>query len=764
MNIFKRRPLALMITVCLAANAASAMLHPALKVFFIFTCIGLVPIFLAAVRRFGIKEICNISAPAFIAAAAALTVCSVLLGHAYYDVYVEKYDKYDSKTVRAQIVSVENSTSYSALYCVRLHSADGETSRAKGLAYSETAIGLSPGDFIETRAEFVPIADFYGGFDKPKLDFLSEGYVFTCNIADTPKTLGKIRSIGVLFTNLRENISAKMSLCLSDDAGALAKAIFLGDRSGLGKIQRDFKNIGVVHLLALSGLHLAVLDGMVSSLLKAFGVRPKPRNFITLLFIIFYTALTGFLMSVMRAALMLIISRIAMFINVRADRVTTLFIACGLIVMAEPAAVFDVSLQMSFAATLGILLISEETGKLFDKVPYYDPRRYTLRFRLLKALEIIPISFAAAVAVLPLQWLYFGETSLLSVPATVIMSIFCEGLLLFIPIYVIFSLTGLHFLGIGFGWCIEILTKICTALAELIASVDCTVSLGYPFTLPIISVCSVIIVIMMIKNVSSWLYSLIPIGISILIFISGTAVYESLHEKDITLDCISENYGDVLVAVSKRKAMLVDISEGYSELFYNSEKCVRANCLTEIDTFLFTHIHRRHVNSLHKLLNRCVVRRILLPMPTNEYDRYIALEIAALAGEYGTETIFYEAEEETEIHFGDIKLTLPVKTNIKRSNHPLITALIEYNGSEIAYIGKSVWEDETAWQRVNGAKYIIFGGCGPQIKSFPDESVNPETKVIFFGADSVFAELSPWLDGFSGILIRGEQSKNGLTP
>ncbi len=764
MNFFKRRPLALMISICLATSAATAMLSSAMKVVLILISVGFVPLFIAIVRRFGIKEICNVSSSAFIAAVSALTVCSILLNYAYYDAYAGKYNKYDTATVRAEIIGIENSTSYSVVYSARLQSVNGVPSQAKGLICSETAIGLSPGDLVEATAEFVPSEDFYRDYDMPRIRFLSDGYVFTCNTDGTPGIVGKVASLDAEFANLRDNISAKMSLCLSDDASALANALFLGDRSGLEKVYRDFKNMGVVHLLALSGLHLAVLDSMISKLLKAFGVRPKSRNFITLLFIIFYTALTGFLMSVMRAALMLILSRLAMFLNNRADRVTTLFAACGLIVWVEPAAVFDVALQMSFASTLGILLISEETGKLFAGVPYYASWRYTFRFRLLKTLEVIPISFAAAVSVLPLLWLYFGETSLLSVPATLIMAIFCEGLLVLIPIYLLFALTGLHSLGVGIGWLIEILTKICTVIADLLASVSSLVSLNYPFALPIIIVCAAVIILMMIKNVSSWLYALIPIGISVIIFLSGAAIYETLHENDVTLDYISADSGDALIAVSGRKAMLIDISEGPSDIYYSCMDALANNCIIEIDTLLYTHIHRKHINSLRGLLNKLVIRRILLPVPTGEYDRYITLEIAALAKEYGTEAIFYTVFEETEINFGDIRITLPKKAALNRSTHPIMTLLIEHNDSEIAYIGKSVWEDEKLWNEIKEAEYMILGGCGPEIKSFPDGSINPKTKVICIGDKTVLGELSPWLDGFKGTIIREKQLKINLTP
>ena len=764
MNFFRRRPLALIIALCLGMNAVSALLPAIVKLILIFVCIIAVPLLILITRKLKIKQICNISSVPFITVASALIICCILICHAYYDTYAGKYDSLKSQTVRASVSAVEYSTSYSALYSVKLKLCDGEVSGAKGLIYSESAIGLSPGDIIETSVEFVPFEEFHGNYNFTKLNFLAHGYVFTANIIDDTKTVGNVKSLGIWFTNLRQSFSAKMSLYLSDDTASLVDALFLGERDGLDKIYRDFSRAGVVHLLALSGMHLAILDAMISKVLKKLGVRPKGRNILTLIFIIFYTALTGFLMSVTRAALMLIIVRLAMIINHDADRITTLFVACGLIVLVSPTAVFDVALQLSFFSTLGILVMSEAVHVRFKEIPYYDTGRYSLRFRTMKFFETILPSIAAVMFILPLQWLYFGETSLLSVPSTVILSVFCEGLLVLIPIYLLSCLIGAHLICAGLAWLMEILNKICSLAAEWLASFSVPISLNYPFAFPIILLCITVIIIMMVKNVSSWLYALIPFCIATAIFLSCVAMYENVHMDDVTLDYINSTSGDALIAVSEREAVLIDISEGSSEIYYDCIYNLRKNNITEIDTILYTHIHRRHVNSLRKLLNNRVVKRILLPMPTTEYDKYIIMEICTLAEEYGTKAILYSNTSEIRFTFGDLSITLPKSVKLERSTHPLMTLLIEYDNTDIAYIGKSAWEDQTVIENISGAEYIIFGTHGPTIKAVPDENFGKNAKVICVPTDTLLSELSPWISTFDSPIIGEEQLRIDLTP
>ncbi|MBQ8248386.1 MAG: ComEC/Rec2 family competence protein [Clostridia bacterium] len=759
MNFFRRRPLALIIALFLTMSTVSALLPASVKLVLICVCIIAVPILILLTRKFEIKQICNISSAAFISTASAFMICSILLSYAYYDAYAGKYASLKSETVRANVTSVEYSTSYSALYSVKLESLSGEASGANGLVYSETAISLSPGDTFEATLEFVPFEEFYGNYTFPKLNYLSDGYVFTANMTGSVKTVGEMKSIGVRLSELRKSFSAKMSLYLDDDAASLADALFLGERNGLDKIYRDFNRIGIVHLLALSGLHLAILDRMISKILEKLGVRPRQRDIFVLIFIVFYTALTGFLMSVMRAAIMLIIARLAMFVSHDADRITTLFVACGLIVLVSPGAVFDVSLQLSFFSTLGILVMAEATGARFRKRPYDETKQRSIGFRIMRICESALLSLAAVMFILPLQWLYFGEVSLLSVPATLIMSVFCEGLLVLIPIYLVFSLVGGHFICGGLAWAIEILTKICTSLSGWLASFLAPISLKYPFALPIILICLAVIIIMMIKNVPNWFYALIPFGIASVIFLTCTAVYENIHMSDVTLDYINDTSGDVLIAVAERNAMVIDISEGSSGIYYDCIQNLGRNKITEIDTVLYTHIHRRHVNSLRKILNKRVIKRILLPMPTTEYDKYITLEICTIAEKYGTEAVLYSNSGESSFTFGSLSVTLPEAAKLKRSTHPLMTLLIEHGDTDVAYIGKSAWEDEAVIRDVKDAEHMIFGTCGPKIKAVPSDDFAKNAKVICIPTDTLLSELSPWIDTFGGTLIGEDRLK-----
>ena len=115
--------------------------------------------------------------------------------------------------------------------------------------------------------------------------------------------------ISVFFDNLRERLSRCVTLFSDSESGALVSALLLGERDLLpDKLRLDFKRIGISHILALSGLHLAILSLGVGKLLSLLKVKKKARLVIIILFILIYMALTGFSVSVCRAGIMIIVS------------------------------------------------------------------------------------------------------------------------------------------------------------------------------------------------------------------------------------------------------------------------------------------------------------------------------------------------------------------------------------------------------------------------------------------------------------------------
>ena len=105
---------------------------------------------------------------------------------------------------------------------------------------------------------------------------------------------------------LKKEVNDHIENLLSDRAASMVNALLLGDKSGLSaSVRRDFQTLGLSHLLAVSGMHLAVLFGSWSFLLIKLRIPLKARSLILFPLTLLFCALCSFSLSVMRAAIML---------------------------------------------------------------------------------------------------------------------------------------------------------------------------------------------------------------------------------------------------------------------------------------------------------------------------------------------------------------------------------------------------------------------------------------------------------------------------
>ena len=237
----------------------------------------------------------------------------------------------------------------------------------------------------------------------------------------------------------------------------LSGALLVGDRSGLDPSLTDlFTRTGTRHLIALSGLHVALLTGallipcaaLLEHVARRLGLRPvgcrRLRSGICLLGLGTFAFLCGGAPPVVRAALALGTAIAAPHAppprghdglgrGRRADGLSIWGAALTLECLLDPHAVQNLSVSLSYAATLGILLAA---GRLSGRDSLgRDPERVRVRGRLgaglLCLVEIlfqrfvrglhasVACSLAAVLATLPIAWTVFGEFAPVGIPATV---------------------------------------------------------------------------------------------------------------------------------------------------------------------------------------------------------------------------------------------------------------------------------------------------------------------------------------------------------
>lgn len=194
----------------------------------------------------------------------------------------------------------------------------------------------------------------------------------------------------------------------SDFSFGFIKAVTLGDKRDVPEgIALAFKRAGLSHVLVISGLHLSIISGAVFVLLRRFGIRKSAL--ITTFVALFYMALTGFTPSVTRAGIMNIIMYLAIVLRQDYDGITSISLACLVMCLLNPYCAADISLQLSVVSTTGILAILPPMRKIIWEALGKSTR---IRRVIMKLSDILVVSGAANIALMPFYVFVFGTISL----------------------------------------------------------------------------------------------------------------------------------------------------------------------------------------------------------------------------------------------------------------------------------------------------------------------------------------------------------------
>ncbi len=204
---------------------------------------------------------------------------------------------------------------------------------------------------------------------------------------------------------LREAIRNTLYRRLPFEDAALCESMVLGSQTNLSPtVASDFRVCGVYHLLVVSGLHLSLIAGVVLKLLRGLRVPRTARVITAMGAAVLFAALCGFGASVTRACLMTLIVLVAQLVHRDGDGLNSLGLAAVVMLAIDPFCIYDHGWQLSFAATLGVLLI----------LPVWE-REVTARVRkrwCRAVVSAVGVALSATLMTQPLCAMYFGELSL----------------------------------------------------------------------------------------------------------------------------------------------------------------------------------------------------------------------------------------------------------------------------------------------------------------------------------------------------------------
>jgi len=248
----------------------------------------------------------------------------------------------------------------------------------------------------------------------------------------------------------------------SSAAKGLAESLLLGYKENLDRETKDnFLRSGVSHLLAVSGMHTALIYEALFLLFLPFGRSQKHRLIFlaTALFILtYFTLLSGCSASVLRSSIMCSMFAIGYAFRKKGSGLNTLGTSIVVILWFSPYQLWNLGFQLSVCAVIGILTIHQFLSNLFS-----------IQHKIYKYLfEAVSITVCAQITTLPIILYHFHSFPLYFIPANIIL-IPISTIALFASMFCIF-LVGIQ---IHIDWifrCTEWLVELFASCADLIAS------------------------------------------------------------------------------------------------------------------------------------------------------------------------------------------------------------------------------------------------------------------------------------------------------
>lgn len=324
---------------------------------------------------------------------------------------IEKVSESDGTLVSGSFVVLENSVYHGEYYStvVKSDNCGDLENGTRVFMFSEDG-GFKCGDKI-TASVKLSAAD-----GKYKASDYSERIYLTADADEIAVLSGEKDRILSAVNKTREYIVNTLFSNLDYEEAATLTALVLGDRSYLSDgFYGSIKAAGVSHVMVVSGLHLAIIVGLITGIIEKAFYNRFLKAFAVVATVLFMSALCGFTKSIIRAGVCYILYAVSIVLKRDNTPENTLGGAVSLILLAEPFAVFSISFQLSVLSTLGITAAALPIIRITEK----NTRKYGL---LSKTVSSALVTMSALLFTLPVTAFVFGYVSAVSVLSNILIS------------------------------------------------------------------------------------------------------------------------------------------------------------------------------------------------------------------------------------------------------------------------------------------------------------------------------------------------------
>jgi competence protein ComEC len=559
----------------------------------------------------------------------------------YAALFIKPAELLEGERLSIRARALDYSRDYEGYSSVSIRVSEGGPA-VKALLISRDGVlpALNPGDEFDA-AVLVESATTRYGLESDC--YTSRGVFLLCSLeGDIRLTCRAGSSLLYLPRILAAFVTRTVDKIFPSDTAGFIKALLTGDKTGIyadSDLYAAMNRAGFLHVVAVSGMHISFLIGFVRNIARS----RKRTAQIGIPLLLLYVPLTGAGPSVIRAAFMLSCALIAPLLRREEDAPTSLAFILAVMLLLNPASAASVSLQLSFAAMAGILLLTprmfaaltERTAEW--KLSVHRIGRLSLNF----VSSSLSSSMGALVFTVPLAAAHFGMISVVSLLTNLlclwaVSALFIGG---WLCVFVGFLLSSP---GHILAWCLSWPARGLFAVLRFLA--------GIPYAAVYTSNPIFLLWLFLVYAlfVAAWLFRgkrgfqpLMPLCLS-LVGLCAAILLTSLYNGGCRLrvtaldvgqgQCIILQAGDAVV-MTDCGGMGTENNAGDTAARY-----VMGRCIHRIDALMLTHFDADHVNGVERLMSQVEVSRLILPAGADETAGSMPAILVA-AERHGTEVI-----------------------------------------------------------------------------------------------------------------------------
>lgn len=624
-------------------------------------------------------------------------------------------------------------------YYIRIHVQNMGTPKLDLMLYDYRGeeFELRPGEILQVTAK-LRRADLIRG--EKSGNYLSRNILLTGTVRElTP--VGRCHpTIRTVAADLSARLSRYAAGFFSPDTSVFLRALLLGDKSDFYDdlpLYASMRGAGFMHVVAVSGMHIAFLVGMIQLF---FGAKPS-SSVAGILLVWFFVFLTGASPSAVRAGTMQSVLLLAPIFRRENDPLTSLAAALALILLANPFACASISLQLSFSAMAGMVLLAEPlTAAMLNALGRSEESR------LRAPIAVVASSIAVLICSAPLSSIHFGTLALWA-PITNLLGLwavslcFCMG---WIACAAGQLLTMFPFLRQILAFPAEMLARYLIWLARTVCQlphhlismngtgmrlwlllsyalvlIAWRTRAGHRFRvfLPL-GLCTVTLVAIL--RITAWSYQSAELVISALDVGQGECVCVLSGDRTLMFDCGS------IGTLDNASETAADWLEGAGR--------------KRVDTLILSHLHEDHTNGVPLLLELMPVEEIVLS-PDADADEGMLSEIQAAAMRHGT-TVTYLTRD-TQKSYGKIQLQMFAPPEDSSENERCIISLVSVGDYDMLFTGDSLKNTEMDLierHELPDMELLIVGHHGSKTSSDPAflEAIRAEDAIISVGRNNSY--------------------------